>query len=65
MTQWRPHVGIGTDEALRYWKDEHAALVAKVPGVQRYVQNHCTAGPDRVEPHAGLGELWFVDRAAA
>jgi uncharacterized protein (TIGR02118 family) len=29
------------EDALKYWKDEHAELVARVPGVVRYVQNYC------------------------
>jgi len=33
--------GIGRSEALRYWKEVHASVVAKVPALRRYVQNHC------------------------
>lgn len=37
-----------------------------MPGVERYVQNHCLRGPDGSEaPYAGLGELWFADLEAA
>jgi uncharacterized protein (TIGR02118 family) len=66
FTQWRPRRGLSRDEALRYWREEHARLVAKVPGVERYVQNYCLVGPDGQEPaYAGLGELWFADFPAA
>lgn len=60
MTQWHPREGIDETEALRYWKDEHARLVERVPGVRRYVQNRCITGPREAErPYAGLGEVWF------
>jgi uncharacterized protein (TIGR02118 family) len=66
LTQWRPRPGLSQEEALRYWREEHARLVASVPGVERYVQNHCVADPDGSEsPYAGLGELWFTDYQAA
>jgi uncharacterized protein (TIGR02118 family) len=66
LTQWRPRRGLARDEALRYWREEHSRLVAKVPGVERYVQNYCLIGPDGQEPaYAGLGELWFADFPAA
>jgi uncharacterized protein (TIGR02118 family) len=55
------------EDALKYyWKDEHAELVARVPGVVRYVQNHCVGGTAGEEPpYAGLGEVWFESREAA
>jgi uncharacterized protein (TIGR02118 family) len=66
LTQWRPRAGLRQNEALRYWREEHARLVENVPRVERYVQNRCLVGPDGAEPpYAGLGELWFADFAAA
>jgi uncharacterized protein (TIGR02118 family) len=66
LTLWRPRASVGRDEALRYWRDEHVRLVASVPGVQRYVQNHCIVGPYGAAPeYAGLGELWFDSGDAA
>jgi hypothetical protein len=34
-------VPIGISRLHHYWKDVHGPLIAKVPGVKRYVQNHC------------------------
>ena len=66
LTLWRPLPNVGRDEALRYWREEHVRLVAKVPGVERYVQNDCIVGPDGAEPaYAGVGELWFDGVEAA
>jgi len=60
MTQWSPREGMSREEALRYWREEHAPLLERVPGVTRYVQNLCIPGPDGAEPpYAGLGEVWF------
>jgi uncharacterized protein (TIGR02118 family) len=53
--------GIGRSEALRYWKEAHAPLVATVPGLRRYVQNHCIDGflGTSEAPFLGVGEVWF------
>jgi uncharacterized protein (TIGR02118 family) len=68
LTGWQLREGVGRDEALFHWRETHARLVEQVPGVRRYVQNHCTFSPDGSEPpYAGLGELWFdsIDAASA
>lgn len=58
LTMWQERPGSDRKEVLRYWKTEHAAFVRRVPGLRRYVQNHCI--DDGVEaPYAGLGEVWF------
>lgn len=38
--------GLDRREALRYWREQHGPVVAAVPGVQGYVQQHAVAGPD-------------------
>jgi uncharacterized protein (TIGR02118 family) len=66
LTQWRPREDVTSEQALRYWKEQHAPLVGLVPGVTRYVQNHCVAGLDgSLAPFAGLGEVWFNSRESA
>jgi uncharacterized protein (TIGR02118 family) len=63
---WRPSEGVSREEALTYWRDKHPRLVERVPGVERYVQDHCLVGPDGKEPqYAGIGELWFASVDAA
>jgi uncharacterized protein (TIGR02118 family) len=63
------HARPGRDraEVLRYWREVHGALVAKVPGVKRYVQNHSIEGvrADSEPPFLGVGEVWFESRAEA
>ncbi len=56
--------GVDRDEALRYWRTEHADIVRKVPGVQRYVQNHAVASPESPVPFLGVAELVFADQEA-
>jgi uncharacterized protein (TIGR02118 family) len=59
--------GMDRAEVLRYWKAVHGPLIAKVPGVKRYVQNHCTeSAQGRAEPpFLGVGEVWFDSREDA
>ncbi len=49
-----------------YWRNTHAAIVARLPGLKRYVQCHTLlAGYQKLTPAAdGIAELWFDDTAA-
>ena len=66
LTMWHAREGVSRDEALRHWSHEHAELVRQVPGLRRYVQDHCIDSPEGgAIPYAGLGEVWFDDFEAA
>lgn len=66
LTMWHSREGVPKEEALRHWRTEHAVLVREVPGLRRYVQDHCIAGPDgAAPPYDGLGEAWFDSFEAA
>jgi uncharacterized protein (TIGR02118 family) len=64
---------ISEEEFHRYWRQDHAPLVARhagALGIRRYVQLHSGAGPvnamlaaSRGAPEAfdGVAELWFDD----
>ena len=66
LTMWRAREAASRDAALAYWRDTHPRFVECVPGVVRYVQNHCVVGPDGSDPpYAGVGEVWFADSEAA
>jgi len=45
LTMWHARPGAPREEALRHWRSDHADLVRKVPGLRRYVQNHCINNP--------------------
>lgn len=56
--------GMNRNDALTYWRESHAPLVVKVPGITKYVQNHCTDGAafGSEPPFLGIGEVWFGTR---
>lgn len=56
--------GISRADALRYWRETHGPIVAEVPGVQRYVQQHAVAAPQGEPPFLGVASLTFADQAA-
>jgi uncharacterized protein (TIGR02118 family) len=45
--------GMSFDQFCTYWRDTHAPLASKVPGVTRYVQRHIV--PDGGEPDNEFG----------
>jgi len=52
-----------------YWRNKHAPLAAKVPGVTRYVQRHVVPQGEATEPDNGFGidglaELHYENAAA-
>lgn len=65
--------GMSREEFQRYWREEHAPLVAEraeAIGVRRYVQVHTSDLPElhaalqgrnggAPEPYDGVAELWF------
>jgi len=57
----------GMDQATfsRYWREVHAPIAARMPGIRRYVQNHVVPDPAAEDSVCdGLVELWFDDAAA-
>jgi uncharacterized protein (TIGR02118 family) len=50
-----------TEEAFRrYWSDTHGPLVAKIPGLRKYVLGqHVPVALPFPPPCDGLAELWF------
>jgi uncharacterized protein (TIGR02118 family) len=51
------------DEFDRYWRDVHAALGARIPGLRRFVQSRMIEIPGDVRraDFDGVAELWFDD----
>ncbi len=53
------------EDFRRYWKETHAPIAAKLPGLRKYVQNYFTAAPDGTPPmYDGFAELWWDDAEA-
>jgi len=58
--------GMTPETFQAHWRERHAELGRKVPGVRRYVQNHTLLSGyrDRQPVWDGVVELWFDDLAA-
>jgi uncharacterized protein (TIGR02118 family) len=46
-------------EALRYWREVHGPIVARLPGLRKYVQNHAMVAPQNDRQFDGTVELYF------
>ena len=59
--------GMSVEEFQRYWRETHAPIAARLPGLRRYVQCHTLpelyAG-EHTPAYDGVAELWFDDMAA-
>ena len=53
--------GMALEDFRKYWLEEHAALVLKVPGLVKYVQSHTMdSGYRKHEPiYDGIAALWY------
>lgn len=58
--------GLSDEEFLRYWRDVHGPIGARIPGLRRLVQSRriAIAGDTRAADYDGVAELWFDDEAA-
>lgn len=66
LTMWHAKEGVSREAVLAHWGSGHADLVRRVPGIERYVQNHCVDSPEGGGiPFTGLGEVWFDSFASA
>ena len=56
----RKRSDLSTNEFRRYWRETHAPLAAKMPGLRKYIQDHMIPDPTRDDlPCDGIAELWF------
>ena len=58
--------GMSTDEFRRHWREVHGPLIARLPGLIKYVQYHVRseALDDTEAAVDGLAELWFESEEA-
>lgn len=64
----RKKEGLTTEAFRQHWIETHGPLIAKIPGLRRYEQNHVVDAPQRGifkhrAPHVidGYSQLWFDD----
>ncbi len=50
---------VSHEEFLRHWRDVHAPLILKLPGLRRVSLHPVVPAPGYSPPFDGLGELWF------
>ncbi len=56
--------GLSVDEFQRYWRETHADIAARIPGVRRYAQCHtlpASYAGENAPAYDGAAELWFDD----
>lgn len=51
--------GMSVEEFRNYWKTIHGPLIAKIPGLLRYIQYHVRSSSGVADPIDGIAELWF------
>jgi uncharacterized protein (TIGR02118 family) len=53
--------GMSIEEFRNYWKNIHSPLIAKIPGLIKYVQYHVRSErlDNTDDPIDGIAELWF------
>ena len=62
--------GTDSDVARRHWSETHGPLGRKVPGIERYVQNHVTSAlgfvglSDERASFDGYSTCWYAHRSA-
>ena len=56
---WFRRAGLTHEQALAEWHGgKHTAIVRKIPGLKKWVQNHSAELPNATAAD-GIGELWF------
>jgi uncharacterized protein (TIGR02118 family) len=57
---FRKRSDLRTEEFRRYWKETHAPIAAKLPGLRKYIQDHVLPDPTQDDPlYDAVAELWF------
>jgi uncharacterized protein (TIGR02118 family) len=58
---------LSVEEFQRYWRETHAPIAARIPGVRRYVQCHSLPqlyGGPMAPAYDGAAEVWFDSHEA-
>lgn len=63
---FNPKPGMALDAFRRHWRERHAEIIARLPGLRRYVQSHVLASADGSAPpaYAAVAESSFDDTEA-
>ncbi|HVF39454.1 MAG TPA: EthD family reductase [Gemmatimonadaceae bacterium] len=55
---------LDADAFRKYSAETHVPIVARIPGLQRYVINHTVANPSGAPACDAVAELWFESAAS-
>ena len=55
--------GMSVKDFRTYWKTVHGPLIAKIPGLLKYIQYHVHSPVGVDDPIDGIAELWFKSEA--
>lgn len=48
------------EDFRRYWREIHAPIAARLPGLRKYIQNHSVANANGNPPaYDGFAEMWW------
>jgi len=66
ITYLKRRPGMPVDEFQTYWREQHPAVVKRLPGLRKYIQSHTRLGAyEKGEPaYDGIAEVWFDDTKA-
>ena len=56
--------GLSREAFSRHWREVHAPLARRIPGLRGYMQNHSPSVLSRSQAYDGVVEIWMEDRAA-
>lgn len=56
--------GLSREAFSRHWREVHAPLARRIPGLRGYVQNHSPSVLSRSQAYDGVVEIWMDDRDA-
>ena len=56
--------GLSLADFSRHWREVHAPLAKRMPGLRGYVQNHSSSVVSRIQTYDGVVEIWMASEAA-
>jgi uncharacterized protein (TIGR02118 family) len=57
--------GLSRQECQKHWREIHAPLAQRIPGIRRYVQSHTLSVNGQEPPYDGMAEIWVDDEESA
>ncbi len=56
---------LDSESFRKYWREIHAQIARKIPGLRKYIQHHALPSPDGSPPaYDGIAEIWWDDQEA-